>query len=208
MKGTFLFSILMLSGAALFSSEEILVKADGTKIIIFDDGTWKPYVQQETGAMPSVKAAMTCKDLIQTVTDKMTGAKYIAAIKPIEISTDSKTGFTVSLLIGKDGGPIMDIKVFGMGGCMDENAKINCLFEDGDRMEILANNKFNCDGDVSVHFGGIYGKNDQLAKLSNTKLTALRVWGSKGFQERDLTPDNAARVVETLRCLQKKPGEK
>jgi hypothetical protein len=207
-KGLLWIHVLMLGGAVLFASEEILVKADGTRIIIFDDGTWKPYVRPETGAPPSVKTVLTCGDLIQTVTDKMTGATYIAAQRPIEISADNKTGFTLSLRAGQEGGPVMNIKVFGMGGCMDENARINCLFDDGERMEFQADNKFNCDGDVSILFGGIHGKKDQLAKLSTTKLTALRVWGSKGFLERDLTADNAARVLETLKCLQKKPEEK
>ncbi len=64
-----------------------------------------------------------------------------------------------------------------------------------------SNGEFNCEGEVVVYFGGVYGKLDALNNLLLKKIKAIRVDTRKSFVERDFTDAQATLLLNQLRCL-------
>ena len=180
-------------------SEEATTKS-GKKVILNSDGTWK-YAEEKKAATSN---SSDCSNFIETTEDKMTGKKSTAAKSTIVVSTDGgKKGFGILLLQSSTGGLILSIQAVGAGSCVDEGNKINILFTDGSKLELASDGKFNCKGNATVYFGGIFGKKKQLEELRTKKIQTMRVWTSDGYVEKDFTEDNSNEFMQTTNCLTK-----
>jgi hypothetical protein len=197
-----LLSILLITGTMSLLLGQVIeaTTIDGKKVMLNSDGTWK-YVEvlKEAIADPS-----DCSKWITTETDKVTGKTTTASNNMIVVSTDDgKTGLGIYMLIGSTNNLILVIQAVGAGNCIDEGDKINILFTDGTRMELLSEGKFNCEHKATVYFGGVFGKKNQLAQLKTKKIQTMRVWTSDSYVERDFTEDNQLEFSAVINCLMK-----
>ena len=193
-----LIAIIAIITFSFGQTEEATTKS-GKKVILNPDGTWK-YAEEKkkvTTTDPS-----DCSNYIETTEDKMTGRKTTAAKSSIVVSTDGgKKGLGILLMLSEKGTIIMSISAVGAGHCIDEGDKINILFADGSKLELASDGKFNCQGDATVYFGGVFGKKKQLEELKSKKIQTMRVWTSDGFVEKDFTSDNSQEFFQTINCL-------
>ncbi len=143
-----------------------------------------------------------CSNWISTETDKMDGSTSTASKNTIVVSTDGgKRGFGIFMMQGLEGVVILSIQAVGAGSCIDEGAKINILFTDGSRLALSNNGKFNCKGNSTVYFGGVFDKMSELEELKTKKVQTMRVWTSDSYVEKDFTTDNQEEFYNVINCL-------
>ncbi len=65
------------------------------------------------------------------------------------------------------------IQAVGAGSCIDEGSKINILFTDGTRLELVSEDDYNCKGKATAYFGDVFGKKTQLAELKTKKIQTM-----------------------------------
>lgn len=146
-------------------------------------------------------AQSNCDSLVKKTVDEMDGSFFISNPYPIIISDDNDKGFVISLLGHEDKSLIFAIKVVGAGRCIDEKNKINILFTDNTRLELISNNDFNCDANSVVYFGKIFGKKDELKQLSTKKIKAMRVWTRNSFVQENFPSEKSDYIYNVINCL-------
>lgn len=189
--------VLAVSTFSLFAQTEATTK-DGKKVILNDDGTWK----YDTTVVVEKTVNLECSELISTETDKMTGKSSTAAKKTLIISDDGgKNGFGIFLMNSSSGSIIFSIQAVGAGSCIDDDNKMNILFRDGTRLELVNNGKFNCKAKFTLYFGGSFGKKKQLEMLRTKEIETMRIWTSKSYVEKDFTSEQSKQLMKTVDCL-------
>lgn len=184
-----------------FGQTEEATTKSGKKVILNSDGTWK---YQEEKSQTNEAKTSDCSNYLETTEDKMTGKKTTAAKNTIIVSTDGgKKGFGILLMNSSSGSLIISIQAVGAGNCIDEGNKINILFTDGSKLELASDGKFNCKGNATLYFGGVFGKKKQLIELKTKKIQTMRVWTSDGYVEKDFTQENSDDFFYTINCLTK-----
>ena len=195
MRHLFTMTTLLLISLTAFGQIEATTK-EGKKVILNADGTWK-YAEVE---VKETKTSFECGDLIDTKTDKVTGKSTRGVKETIVVSKDGKNGFGFYIFEGSNS-IILSVNVVGGGGCIDDTDKMNILFRDGTRLELINNTKFNCDGDFTLYFGGVFGKKKELEQLRTKEIETMRIWTSKSYVEEDFAPDNSKAFMKSLDCL-------
>tara|TARA_R110002033_G_scaffold170884_1_gene214659 strand:+ start:876 stop:1496 length:621 start_codon:yes stop_codon:yes gene_type:complete len=187
-----------------FLSAQINATTDnGKKVILNEDGTWK-YVEKKTNeATDDIEVSSDCSSYIITETDKMTGKSSTGAKETLIISEDGgKTGFGIYALNSSNSKAlIMSVQAVGAGSCVDDDNKMNILFRDGSRLELINDGKFNCDAKMTLYFGGIFGKKKQLEELATKEIETMRVWTSKSYVEKDFSSAQSKQLMKTISCL-------
>src|SRR5690554_1733629 len=192
----FTISILTLTVFSIFAQTEAITK-DGKTVILNDDGTWK-YAEPTTAP---TTISLECSDLISTETDKMTGKSTTASKETLIISEDGgKTGFGI-FIMDLSGSLVFSIQAVGAGSCIDDDNKMNVLFRDGTRLELVNNGKFNCDGKFTLYFGGSFGKKKELEIFRTKEVETMRIWTSKSYVEKDFSSDQSKELMKTVDCL-------
>lgn len=194
MKQLLAITILLLTTMTVYCQIEATTK-DGKKVVLNNDGTWK-YAENITESQISY----ACVDIIKDETDKMTGKSTRSGKEPILISKDGKNGFGFYLLEGANS-IIMSITVVGAGSCIDDTNKMNILFRDGSRLELVNNAKFNCDSNFTLYFGSVFGKKKELEQLRSKEIETMRIWTSKSYVEEDFSLENSKLFMKTMSCL-------
>lgn len=195
-KIVYIILIFTLSSLSILAQTEATTNS-GKKVILNDDGTWK-YV--ETSSNES-KLSLDCSDLISTETDKMTGKSTTSSKETLIISDDGgKTGFGIFIL-DISGTLVFSIQAVGAGNCIDDENKMNILFRDGTRLELVNNGKFNCDGKFTLYFGGSFGKNNELELIKTKEIETVRIWTSKSYVEKDFSSIQSKQLIKTIECL-------
>lgn len=190
------FAVLTITN--IFAQTQEAITSTGKKVILNPDGTWN-YVEVEKDIILNPS---DCNNWIETVTDKVSGRISTGAKKLLIVSTDDgKTGFGIHMIIMEKGQLILSIQAVGAGSCIDEGDKINLLFTDGSRLELASDGKFNCEGNATVYFGGIFGKKAQLNILKTKKIETMRVWTSDSYVEKDFTEENQNEFFHVINCL-------
>jgi hypothetical protein len=85
--------------------------------------------------------------------------------------------------------------------CAEKGAMIYVLFRNGERLEFTNNNSFNCDGQVSIYFGEMFGRKKQLRKLIEQPIEALRVVGVKESFDQELSEEDANKLKGSFSCM-------
>ena len=190
---------LTISAFSLFAQTEATTK-DGKKVILNEDGTYK----YDKTIVVTETVNLECSKLIATEIDKMTGKSSTASKKSLIVSDDGgKKGFGIFLMNSSSGSMIISISAVGAGGCIDDENKMNILFRDGTRLELVNNGKFNCKSKFTLYFGGAFGKKKELEMLRTKEIETMRVWTSKSFVEKDFTPEQSKELIQTIDCLKK-----
>jgi len=194
--------MVIIATTIAFGQTQKATTENGKKVILNSDGTWK-YAD-------TVKTVQTkldpndCSNWISTETDKVDGSTSTAGKNTLIVSTDGgKKGFGIFMMKGSKGGVILSIQAVGAGSCIDEGAKINILFTDGSRLVLSNDGKFNCKGNSTVFFGGVFGKKSELEELKTKKIQTMRVWTSDSYVEKDFTVDNQEEFFNVINCLTK-----
>jgi len=197
MRHIFSLTILFLISLTAIGQIEATTK-DSKKVILNSDGTWK---YDET--IKEIKTSFECDELVVNETDKVTGKVTRGSKESILVSKDGKNGFGFYIFEGSNS-IILSATVVGAGGCIDDTNKMNILFRDGTRLELINNTKFNCDGNFVLYFGGVFGKKKELEQLKTKEIETMRVRTSKSYVEEDFTPENSKTFMKTLECLANK----
>ena len=170
---------------------------DGKEVVLNTDGSWS-YIEK-----PSINSevSLECSKLISTDIDKMTGKSTTAATETLIISEDSgKTGFGI-FAMNSSKSTILVIQAVGAGSCIDDDNKMNILFRDGTRLELINDGKFNCDAKMTLYFKGVFGKKKELEMLTTKEISTIRVWTIKSYVEQDFTPEQSKIFLNTMKCL-------
>lgn len=192
----FTISILTFTVFSTFAQTEATTK-DGKKVILNDDRTWK-YAEATTA---ETTISLDCADLISTETDKMTGKSTTASKETLIISEDGgQTGFGI-FIMDISGPLVLSIQAVGAGNCIDDDNKMNVLFRDGTRLELINNGKFNCDGEFTLYLGGSIGKKKELEMFRTKEVETIRIWTSESYVEKDFSADQGKLLMKTVDCL-------
>lgn len=196
MKRLFALTILIIVSSTTFGQIEATTK-DGKRVILNTDGTWK-YVEATTTKVNNI--SLECSDLIADETDKVTGKTTRGMKSSLIVSKDGKNGFGFYMFEAGNS-IILNATVVGAGGCIDDTNKMNILFHDGTRLELVNNAKFNCESNFTLYFGGSFAKKKELELLRTKEIETMRIWTSKSYVEEDFTEENSRAFMRSLDCL-------
>lgn len=124
--------------------------------------------------------------------------------------TDQKTSHLTDPIITPNGNIIVMVgekntfifSIYGLdNGCIDEGAECIFLFEDGTRLTMYANSKFNCTGRCPIYAGGIWKNRTFYNAVSSYKISAIRVKTRGVPAQIDLTPEQADDLIQGIKCL-------
>ena len=197
MKKLIVFLNLLMVTTLCFGQVEAIT-TEGRTVILNEDGTWN-YVK---GNIKSKSATgYSCSDLISTEIDKVTGISYTGSIEPIVISDyEGGTGFSILFVKGRNS-VIISIQIVGAGNCINDDDKMNVLFRDGTRLELTNEIGFNCDGNFSLYFSGVFGKQRQLEMFGSIEVETMRIWISNSYVEKDFNSDQSIKFMKSVECL-------
>ena len=144
--------------------------------------------------------AQNCDTYTTVHTDKVDGTSTKIMTESIIVSADSKSGLNITMINGGKS-IILSIVAIGSSRCIDKGSKINVLFTDGTRLEIITDGTFNCKNNATVYFGGVFGKKYQKEELCAKDIDIMRVWTSAGYVEEKFSKEQADKFKNSLKCL-------
>lgn len=195
---TAIITLLVLT-ISVFGQTQKATTENGRKVLLKSDGTW---IYQDSTNQQVKLDSSNCSNWIKTTEDRVSGTNFTTIKEYLVISEDGgKTGFGIDLIQSSKKSIIFTIKAVGAKGCIDDNAKVNLLFTDGTRLEIETNSKFNCKGELTTYFGGVFGRSEELNDLSSKKIEIMRVWTSNGYVEQKFKDLHAEKFKNALNCL-------
>jgi hypothetical protein len=209
--------ILLLAPFMLRAQTQEATTTNGKKVILFADGTWKyaeeknEHVKTETTKIkePENKKVVTttdlpanCSELFDISEDPKTGARITKTRNLLIISKDGDSK-EIAVLMQKGFKSVitLTLKPVGAGECIAEGSKINLVFMDGSKMDLVNDGFTNCRGEVITNFGGQFGRKKQLAELSTKKIRTIRVWTQAGSVMEELSPSAQDELLKTISCL-------
>ncbi len=150
----------------------------------------------------SLFAQDDCSNWIKKHEDKVGGKSYLTNKEPMIVSDDGSNGFAI-IIMESNKSIILSIKAIAVGTskCIEEKAKVQILFTDGSRIEILTDNDFNCKADATIYFLNVFGKRDAYNELTTKDIDIMRVWASKGYVEQKFTAEQSKQFRNTLKCV-------
>ena len=186
---------------------QIVTAENGKKVILNNNGTWK-YIEgdktSETSLVQANKDPNDCSNWIKTETDKFTGRSITTGKNAIVITnTIGNNGLRILLMLGSDNGIIFSTQIVGAGRCIEERAKIYILFTDNSKLLLSSSSKFNCKGNATIYFGGVFGNKSELEELITKKIQSMRVVTSDGYVESDFNVNNQEEFYNQINCLAK-----
>jgi len=198
--------LLVLALVLSVYGDEVVRRADGSEVILKDDGTWSRVEVSPAPEQEQVSMDVSCESLIVDSTDPMTGIRSLSYRAPVIVSADGNNGFGILLFkrMGRFTSLIWSTTVVGASSCIAAEAKINILYEDGTRDEVVTNGKFNCDGSATVFFGGVFGKEMILDRLCSKRIKTMRVWTMKSFVQEDFPQGTSTKILRMFQCLRNK----
>ncbi len=120
-----------------------------------------------------------CNDIISIEEDKISGTTNIGP-KQLLIITDNSDP---SSMIGIDmwstskleGLVVFNVQIRGGGSCIDSRDPMTVLFRDGQRVELLNMDDFNCDPMFRYSFSSEYNNLEKLRLFTTNEVDAIRV---------------------------------
>lgn len=143
-----------------------------------------------------------CDSFVTTIKDRMTDRVMTVGLDKVVVSSDSRTGFSISLFTLSES-IIVSIHYAqpGSSGCIDKSAPIYVLFDDESKVTLF-NADFNCDQKATAYLFPRYNK-DAIDSLSTKKIQAMRVTTMRNSVERDFSARHASLFRNQFSCLKK-----
>lgn len=189
--------LLLLALSAISGySQETLVRANGQKITINENGTWK--YQNSTLKTDE----NDCAKYIKTSVNPETGLINASAIKQLTLSKDNgETGLSIVLMNTKDNTTtIFSIKTIDIN-CIYDKTKIAIVFSDGSSSQITSNGSYNCEGRTTLYFGGVFGGKENLQQLASKDINTIMIATETGIVSYEFNENEAQIIKNTLNCL-------
>jgi hypothetical protein len=150
---------------------------------------------------PKPPPDLSCSALVNIQRD-LSGEKYVALSKEIYLS-DDKTGFKFVLRKTKKSPVTWTTTILQSGYCLEEEAKIFIIFQNGGRIQIPGDGKANCNGTYELMFGGESGKEEILETLKTTPIMGIRLDTKKGPVNQELSEEAKLRFQAAVGCMPK-----
>lgn len=149
-----------------------------------------------------------CKSLFVVTKDKFTKQDYLTGIPHIIENRGKKLTWRMSVdeFRGNPRYPLLTVSVSDPDvlNCIDYNAEIILLLENGKKLEHKNAAKYNCDGMVVFLFPTTGSDSrdglKRLKTLSKTKVSAIRIPFSTGKYDFDLTSEQGKVMLESFQC--------
>jgi len=141
-----------------------------------------------------------CDKWVKYHEDKVGGTGYYVNKESIIITDDNTTGFNITVM-ETNKSVIFSITAIGAGRCIDEKSKVQILFTDDTRIEMLTNNKFNCENSAVVYMLNLFGRKWEYEQLSTKNIKTMRVWTSRGHIEQDFSDEKSEQLKNVFRCV-------
>lgn len=148
----------------------------------------------------SLLHSQDCEKWTKFHEDKVSGKGYYVNKESIIVTSDNKQGFNITLM-ETNKSIIFSIVAVGAGRCIDEKSRIQILFTDDTRIELLNNNDFNCENNSVVYFLNVFGRQWEYDQLSTKNIKTMRVWTSNGYVEEDFSNAKSEQIKNVFRCL-------
>ena len=148
----------------------------------------------------------SCSAIVSDV-DRITGKQSWSAKEKIIVSADKNRQGISFYIIKHTDHPYIIMVLTGAADkfrCVDKGDKINILFRDGTKLEMVNQGNSNCEGRFSLYFGDVFQKIDELNQLITKPVEAVRMWGRGEFIEENFTTKNASDLMHVLSCLKSK----
>lgn len=220
MKLFFVLAGFLFWGQLLHAQTEEATTKSGRKVILYTDGTWKyadEPVKAENKPVVAEKPKKTiikpveskvatvpenCSELFETIEERKSGITTIRT-KNMMILTEDNSSKEIDLLLQKNSKGIISLvlHMIGAGDCIGDGNKVNIVYEDGSKTELNHDGFPNCNGEITISFGGNYGKKKQLEDLSLKKIKSIKAWTQKGTIQENLTAENQADFQKAMNCL-------
>jgi hypothetical protein len=158
--------------------------------------------------MPCLAFTQDCKSLFEVVRDKFTKQDYLYGKIQI-VSNNGKTiqwQMSVDEYRGNPRCPYLMVTAIqdGVLNCIDFDAEILLLLENGKKISLHNATKYNCDGSVVFLFKTIGSGSKEFIKhlkiLSKTKVEAIRMPFSAGKYDYELTRDQSSVLLTAFQC--------
>lgn len=140
-------------------------------------------------------ASNPCEGKITTEVDKFTDDTSTFLTSPIMTPNGN-----ITVMIGARNTFIFSFSGIEKG-CIDENTECIFLFEDGTKLTMYANNKFNCTGRIAIYTGNIWKNRTFFNAVSSYKISAIRIRTRNGPAQIDLTPEQTDELFDGIKCL-------
>jgi len=147
-----------------------------------------------------------CNYWTESKTDKMTGKTSVRARNLIYLGAVDKGNGKIQIknnIITVDmrddkGDVVVTFNAPDVGSCVDDKDKVNILFTDDTRMELLNEAQTNCNGNIALW---INKKSKKAKEFASKDIKAIRVTISSKYLDVDLTGDNAIHFKKQFNCL-------
>jgi len=152
----------------------------------------------------------SCKELIKILQDKMTGD--ITFYAPIWI-TDNNDENIITIIIllivvtpdetDKEIKSLeMNIRIHESIGCIPQDSKVIFLFRDDKRYNAKNTEKFNCNGETNIRFGGYFSETGDLLKALRTEqIEAMRIYTVRDHIDVELAESQSENIRMLIDCF-------
>jgi hypothetical protein len=157
--------------------------------------------------VPFFAYSQNCDLLLKKKTDELTNAVTLSSKTEMVIVNKEKTkGFT-SMFSGDTQSFMWFFEVIGGGDCIDKQARISFFFDNGDQVNYLSSDKFNCEKQASILFMLPQDTTD-LIRLSSESLKGMKIETYKSVvsliftdQQKKIVKGNFKCAIDKLKTL-------
>lgn len=180
MKRLILLCLIFANSILSFSQTQVVTTANGKKVVLYPDGTWK---YQEVKKDSANKTTSSENIRILVAKDKMTDKTYYKLTKYLTFQKGEKTLIIKPTIDNKKYSGI-SIYFDNIGSCNENNTLI-FLFEDSTKFELQSWNEFNCKG---YSYFDLYGK--AFSKLQK-KVISIQFQNGRTYNTFTVDLDNS-----------------
>lgn len=139
------------------------------------------------------------KDDITGKTDTKIKSTIVIGTKQLANNKIKIPKLNAEISVRKDNKEIViRFDVNGLSPCVDEKDKINILFTDDSKMEIVNQAEYNCDGQIVVW---LTAKSKKLLDLKSKKIKKIRATISNQSLDLEFSDNNAVHLNKVLSCI-------
>lgn len=141
-----------------------------------------------------------CEDYTTSRVDDITGTLIYFSTEKLQLM-DEAGQHEVKMSISRQGYEMIMGIVHSKGECFNTNTRVQVTLDGGKKMMFKSSNPDNCKGLVTLSFGGIYEKMQELMDLANGNITSIKIIGKDGPLVYNLNADKQIKLKSTLDCI-------
>jgi hypothetical protein len=214
-----IFIVLCLLPVAMMAQTQEATTNSGKKVLLYSNGTWK-YAEELSNEKVKEKEKEK-KNEPEKITQPVNANLPADCAERIDVSEDKKSGSVTRkvknmLIISKEGSSnevdismqkgakgviTVTFRAHGAGDCIGEGNKINLVFSDGSKADLVNDAFSNCRNESVANFGASFGRKKILEELMTKRVNSIRIWTQQGSVTVDLNSENQNELQSMIRCL-------